>query len=94
MTKKPTNKSTKPTRRSRTDDEVDLDEKWGTEAARIIRATLKRRGLSLTQLAEMPTEHGRPTELQMLKNTLTRGQFKAAWFLDVLNMLGESDVRF
>lgn len=81
------------TRRERTDKELDRDREWGTEAARIVKAAMKRRGLNAVQLAALLTETGRPTEPQALRNLLSAGRFRAAWFLDVLNLLGEKDIK-
>lgn len=81
------------TRRERTDVELDRDREWGTEAARIIKAAMKRRGLNAVQLAALLTENGRPTEPQALRNLLSARKFRAAWFLDVLNILGEKDIK-
>jgi hypothetical protein len=85
-------KTTPKTRRARTKKEVELDAHWGKEAAKIIKAAMARKGVNAPQLAEMLTEYGRPTAAQPLRNLLSNGQFKAAWFLDVLNLLGEKDV--
>lgn len=81
------------TRRGRTNDELVRDREWGTEAARIIKAAMKRRGYNAVQMAALLTENGRPTEPQALRNLLSAGKFKAAWFLDVLNLLGEREVK-
>lgn len=81
------------TRRERTVDELERDREWGTEAARIVKAAMKRRGLNGVQLAALLTENGRPTEPQALRNLLSAGRFRAAWFLDILNLLGEKEIK-
>lgn len=80
-------------RRERTTEELDRDQKWGTEASRIVKAAMKRRGMNAVQLAELLTENGRPTEPQALRNLLSAGKFKAAWFLDTLILLGEKEIK-
>lgn len=81
------------TRRERTDEELARDREWGTEASRIIKAAMKRRGLNGVQLAALLTESGRPTEPQALRNLLSAGKFRAAWFLDVLALLDEREIK-
>lgn len=81
------------TRRSRTTEELERDSAWGTEASRIVKAAMKRRGLTAVQFAEILTVNGRPTEPQALRNLLSEGKFKASWFLDVMNLLGEKDIK-
>ncbi len=87
------NNDKQKTRRSRTKVEIKNDIYWGREAAKIIRAAMARKGVQAPVLAEMLTEQGRPTEAQALRNLLSRGNFKAAWFLEVLNLLEQTDIK-
>lgn len=84
--------ATPKVRRERTDDELERDREWGTKAARIVKAAMARQGLNAVDLAEILTESGRPTTPQALRNLLSAGKFRAGWFLDVLTILGETDI--
>ena len=80
------------TRRARTKSEIEHDAKWGKEASNILKAAMARQSVNAPQLAELLTEHGRDTTPQALRNALSKGRFKASWFLEVLSLLGEVDI--
>jgi len=69
-----------------------LDDLWGKEASSIIKSAMARNNIKAPELAEMLTEHGRPIEAQALRNKLSRADYKAAWFLDVMLLLGQTQI--
>jgi len=64
------------TRRARTAKEIDLDKAWGNEAKLIIKSVMARRSIDAANLARMISEHGRPTDTQVLRNNLNCPLFK------------------
>lgn len=61
---------------------------WETKAANILKAELKRKGVTYAQLAEMIGEK----EVN-IRNKLSRGKFSAAFLFQALDAIGLSDVR-
>jgi len=68
----------------------DPDEFLATEATRIVRAEMVRRGISFRQLAEaLERMEGHPVEsVQTLINKVNRGRFSLAFFLRVGRAMG------
>lgn len=60
---------------------------WEMQAANILKAELKRKGVTYAQLAEMIGDK----EVN-IRNKLSRGKFSAAYFLCCLNKLGLSEL--
>ena len=56
---------------------------WETKAANLLKAELKRKGVTYAQLADMIGEK----EVN-IRNKLSRGKFSAAFFLQCLKVIG------
>ena len=61
---------------------------WETKAASILKAELKRKGVTYAQLAELIGDK----EVN-IRNKLSRGKFSAAFLLHSLSAIGLSDLR-
>lgn len=61
---------------------------WGTKAANLLKAELKRNGLTYAQLAERIGDK----EVNV-RNKLSRGKFTAAFLLQSLSAIGLSELR-
>lgn len=61
---------------------------WETKAANLLKAELKRKGVTYAQLAEMIGDK----EVN-IRNKLSRGKFSAAFMLQALDAVGLSEVR-
>lgn len=59
----------------------------------ILKAELKRRGVSYRDLAEKLTEMGAPDSERNLANKIARGTFTAAFFVQCLVAVGATNVR-
>ena len=59
----------------------------------ILKAELKRRGVSYRDLAEKLTASGIPETERNLANKIARGTFTAAFFVQCLTAIGASSVR-
>lgn len=64
-----------------------LDE-WEVTAANLLKAELKRKGVTYAQLAELIGEK----EVN-IRNKLSRGKFSAAFLLQSLSAIGQTDLR-
>ncbi len=62
---------------------------WEARAANILKAELKRHGVTYAQLAEMIAD-----KEPNVRNKLSRGKFSAAFFLKSLSALGADNIRF
>lgn len=58
------------------------------QAKNILKAELKRRGISYRDLAEKLTERGVPESERNIANKISRGSFTAAFFLECLDAAG------
>lgn len=61
---------------------------WEAKAANILKAELKRRGVTYAQLAEMIGD-----KEPNVRNKLSRGKFSAAYMLQCLDRIGVIDLR-
>lgn len=61
---------------------------WETKAANLLKAELKRKGVTYAQLADMIGDK----EVN-IRNKLSRGKFSAAFLLQCLEAIGASDLR-
>lgn len=61
---------------------------WAEAAKRLLKAELKRRGLSYRDLAERLTADGTPETERNLANKISRGGFTAAFLLQSLAVIG------
>ena len=61
---------------------------WEMKAANLLKAELKRKGVTYAQLAELIGEK----EVNV-RNKLSRGKFSAAFFLHSLEAIGQTEIR-
>lgn len=61
---------------------------WETKAANLLKAELKRKGVTYAQLADLIGEK----EVN-IRNKLSRGKFSAAFLLQSLSVIGLTDLR-
>ncbi len=61
---------------------------WETKAANLLKAELKRKGVTYAQLAELIGEK----EVN-IRNKLSRGKFSAAFMLQAIEAIGVSELR-
>ena len=61
---------------------------WEMKAANLLKAELKRRGVTYSQLAEMIGD-----KEANVRNKLSRGKFSAAFLLQSLDSIGLTDLR-
>lgn len=62
---------------------------WETKAANILKAELKRQGITYAQLAELIGD-----KEPNVRNKLSRGKFSAAYFLQCLSVIQVRELRF
>ena len=66
---------------------------WELMAANLLKAELKRKGVTYAQLVEKLAAMGIDEKEVNVRNKLSRGKFTAAFFLQCLNAIGISDLR-
>lgn len=62
-------------------------------AANLLKAEIKRKGLTYAQVVERMAANGLAENERNLRNKLSRGKFTAAFFLQVLEAVGVFEVR-
>ncbi len=67
---------------------------WEALAANTLKAELKRKGVTYTNLVEMLAEIGISEKEANVANKLSRGKFSAAFMLQCLTAIGSSSLRF
>lgn len=67
--------------------------KWESEAKGLLKAELKRKGVSYAQLAEKLAEVGISETEPNIRNKLSRGKFTAAFLLACLEAIETSSLR-
>lgn len=65
---------------------------WEDRAANLLKAELKRRGITYGQLIEKLGELGVTEDERNLRNKLSRGKFTAAYMLQCLEAIGVSSL--
>ena len=68
-------------------------DEWETKAANILKAELKRKGVTYAQLVEKLAEVGISEKEVNVRNKLSRGKFSAAFLLQCLTAIGETTIR-
>ncbi|WP_284164681.1 DUF6471 domain-containing protein [Frigidibacter sp. SD6-1] len=63
---------------------------WETKAANLLKAELKRKGVTYAQLVEKLAAMGIEEKEVNVRNKLSRGKFTAAFLLQCLSALGSS----
>ena len=67
--------------------------RWEEKAANLLKAELKRRGVSYAQLVVKLAAVGVTDSEANIKNKLSRGKFTAAFMLECLEAIGASNLR-
>ena len=65
---------------------------WETKAANLLKAELKRKGVTYAQLVERLADIGISEKEVNVANKLSRGKFSAAFMLQCLNAIGSSQL--
>lgn len=66
---------------------------WVAETKNLLKAELKRKGVSYRELAEKLTAMGIPESERNLANKIARGGFTAAFLIQCLTAIGVSSLR-
>lgn len=75
-------------------DEADMrDEDWAEYAKNVLKAELRRKGLSYRDLAERLAAIGISESERNLANKISRGGFTAAFFLQCMGAIGVENLR-
>ena len=67
--------------------------RWEEKAANLLKAELKRRGVTYAQLVEKLQAVGVTDNEANIKNKLSRGKFTAAFMLECLEAVGTTTLR-
>lgn len=70
-----------------------VTQEWETKAKNLLKAELKRRGITYAQLAELLKGLDIHESERNLNNKISRGGFTAAFLLQCLSAIGTTDVR-
>ncbi len=65
---------------------------WGKEASKIIKKAMLDKGVKAPELAEMLSKNGSEITQAHINNRLSKGNYKASWFLEVLSLLGADNI--
>lgn len=76
---------------ARKDDPV--NQEYETRAKNLLKAELKRRGVTYAQLAQLLAEIGVQENERNLNNKISRGGFSAAFLIECLTVIGADQVR-
>jgi hypothetical protein len=68
-------------------------DEWEIKAANILKAELKRKGVTYAQLVEKLAVVGISEKEVNVRNKLSRGKFSAAFLLQCLQAVGSTDLR-
>ena len=66
---------------------------WVAETKNLLKAELKRNGVSYRELAEKLNAMGIPESERNLANKIARGGFTAAFFIQCLTAIGTTNIR-
>ena len=66
---------------------------WEMKAANLLKAELKRKGVTYAGLVERLAQLGVDEKEVNVRNKLSRGKFTAVFFLQCLEAIGTSDMR-
>jgi len=66
---------------------------WEAKAANLLKAELKRKGVTYAQLVEKLAAVGISEKEVNVRNKLSRGKFTAAFMLQCLSSIGVTDLR-
>ncbi|MBO6512100.1 MAG: hypothetical protein JJ979_27075 [Roseibium sp.] len=65
---------------------------WEARAANLLKAELKRKGVTYTELSELLRKIGIEEKEVNIRNKLSRGKFSASFFLQCLTAIGVSSI--
>lgn len=71
---------------------MDADKSYQDKAKNILKAELKRRGVTYGQLADRLTMLGTPENERNIANKISRGSFTAAFFMMCMDAVGARSV--
>ena len=66
---------------------------WEARAANLLKAELKRKGVTYSQLVDRLAEIGVSEKEVNIRNKLSRGKFSAAFMLSCLGAIGAQSIR-
>jgi 3-mercaptopyruvate sulfurtransferase SseA len=66
---------------------------WETRVANLLKAELKRKGVTYSQLVDKLSEMGINEKEANIANKLARGKFSAAFMVQCLEAIGEKEIR-
>jgi 3-mercaptopyruvate sulfurtransferase SseA len=69
------------------------DAEWQAEVKGLLKAEMKRRGLTYDQLSAKLAEIGVQADPHVLRNKVARGGFSAVFFVQCLTAMGVKEVR-
>jgi hypothetical protein len=72
---------------------VEDQNEWAVKAKNILKAELKRKGVSYRELAAKLAEMGTEIGEQGVANKISRGGFSAGFFLQCFEAIGEREIR-
>ena len=70
-----------------------VEEKWDARVKGILKAELKRRGVTYAQLAEKLAAVGVTENERNIRNKVARGSFTAVFFVQCLVAIGANEIR-
>ena len=70
-----------------------VEEKWDARVKGILKAELKRRGVTYAQLAEKLAIVGVTENERNIRNKVARGSFTAVFFVQCLAAIGANEIR-
>lgn len=66
---------------------------WEEKAANLLKAEIKRQGLTYADLVEKLAEIGVSEDERNVRNKVSRGKFTAAFLLQCLSAIGSQEIR-
>ncbi|MFK5977835.1 MAG: DUF6471 domain-containing protein [Rhizobiaceae bacterium] len=66
---------------------------WETRVANLLKAELKRKGVTYSQLVEKLADIGVIEKEVNIRNKLSRGKFTAAFLIQCMEAIGEREIR-
>jgi len=70
------------------------DSEWSDKAKNLIRAELKRKGVTYAQLSDLLAAIGVPENEKNIANKISRGVFTMAFFLQCMAAIEVDEIRF
>lgn len=70
-----------------------IEEHWNTRVKAILKAELKRKGVTYAQLAERLAAIGVKETEPNIRNKLARGKFTAVFLMQVLQAIGTKEIK-